>query len=143
MISDILSALATIGIVMSVWLCPILITSIIGLMYDPVVKVKRSGTGKVLNMCVLVFYKWRRRTLMVKKEICPLCHRSDMRCRVTIHPITGVRMHSSLVMNRRRTQSGRRANSGWQRIKDIHNGNLDHLRGYDDGESEPQLRGIH
>lgn len=78
------------------WVMPLAIIAIVNLIYEPVVKMKRSGTAKIINRCVLVFYKFRHRTTMHRKEVCPLCKKSGMRCRVTINPITGVRSHVSL-----------------------------------------------
>lgn len=37
----------------------------------------------------------------------------------------------------------RKVNRGWQKMQAIMNGAADHLHGYDDGEFEPQTRGVH
>lgn len=41
------------------------------------------------------------------------------------------------------TRPMRKPNLGWQKFQAMQNGEGDHIRGYDDGECEPQSRGIH
>lgn len=43
----------------------------------------------------------------------------------------------------RRPLRSRAQNKGWQKFQAIINGGVDHRAGYDDGEYEPQTRGIH
>lgn len=40
-------------------------------------------------------------------------------------------------------RAARKPNKGWQKFQAMLNGAADHIRGYDDGEWEPQMRGIH
>ncbi len=89
-------SLLAIPLILFVWLMPLAITALVNFLYEPATELKR-GVGKMINRGVLVFYKYRYRTTMVHKDVCPLCHESNMRCRVTINPITGVRSHKSLV----------------------------------------------
>lgn len=37
----------------------------------------------------------------------------------------------------------RKINRGWLKFQAIINGSADHIHGYDDGEAEPQSRGVH
>lgn len=41
------------------------------------------------------------------------------------------------------TRTLRKRNLGWEKLQAIQNGARDHIHGYDDGEAEPQSRGIH
>lgn len=78
------------------WILPVVIVGILKAIYEPLVKLKRSGTAKMINRCVLVFYKFRFRSTMHRKDKCPLCKKVGMRCRVKINPITGMHTHVSL-----------------------------------------------
>lgn len=100
------------------WLFPFTVVVIVNLLFEPAVTLKKSVKQKMINMGVLVFYRWGRRTVMVKKDICPLCKRSGLRCRVTIHPVTGMRSHTSLIANRHRNLNARRY-IGWQKVGTI------------------------
>jgi hypothetical protein len=43
----------------------------------------------------------------------------------------------------RRPFKARKPNRGWEKMQALMNGAADHQHGYDDGEYEPQTRGVH
>lgn len=99
--SDIYGTVLMVLVIPLVWLGPLVVTAVVSSIYDPAAKLKRVGTGKVINRGVLIFYTLRRWKTMRRVDVCPLCKKRHMRCRVTINTITGRRSHVSLVASRR------------------------------------------
>lgn len=79
--------------VSTVWLFPLVVSCLVSLVYDPVVTIRKRGTGRVIEHCTKVYYSYRWKTTVVKKDVCPLCKRSNSRCCVIVNPVTGYRIH--------------------------------------------------
>lgn len=76
-----------------VWLMPLALTSIVDYFYTPVQVAKIQGERKVIHYATTVYYRYQYRTTVIRKKVCPLCHKTNSRCKAIINPISGRRIH--------------------------------------------------
>lgn len=88
-----MTLLADIVAIVLVWAMPLAITSVTDYFYTPVQLFKIKGERKIIHYTTTVYYRYQYRTTAIRKQVCPLCHKTNSRCRAYVNPITGMRLH--------------------------------------------------